>query len=76
MFGLARIRVEPFVQRGRGGHGVQQQDNAGQQRGDDRLAGWFEMARYEPHNIRKLAHIIPGASALMNLTNSPQTRGT
>ena len=62
MFGLARVRMHPFVQRRRGGHGVQQQDKTRQQRGDDRLAGWFELARYEPHNKRKLADVMVGAS--------------
>jgi hypothetical protein len=46
MFGFARVRVQPSVKLGRGGHCIQQQDHPGQQRGDDCLAGWSELARY------------------------------
>jgi len=59
--GFAGVRVDQFMQRRRGRHGVQQQDKTGQQRGDDRLAGWFGLARYEPHSIGKLAHLEPSA---------------
>jgi len=66
VFGFAGVRVEPFVQRRRGGQGIQQQDHAGQQRGDDRLAGWLAMARYESHNRNKLAYIMPGARGFLH----------
>ena len=50
MIGPACVRVESFVQRWRSREGIEEQDNPRQHRGEHRLAGWFEMAIYEPHN--------------------------
>ncbi len=58
---LAGVRMKPLMQQRRGGHGVQQQDKPGQQRGNDRPAGVLEMTRYEPHNKGKLADVMPDA---------------
>ncbi len=61
MVGLGGIRVEPFVQRWRGRHRVEQQHQAGQNQGKDRPALALTMARYESHNVRKLADVFPAA---------------
>jgi len=72
MFGFAGVRMKPFVQRRRSGHGVQQQDQTGQQRGDGRLAGWFAMARHESHNNGKLAYIMPDARGFLQGSAGPR----
>jgi hypothetical protein len=54
--------MKPFVQRRRRSHGVQQQHKTSQQRGDDRLAGPYELMGYEPHKKGKLADVMPNAS--------------
>ena len=74
MFSLARVCVKPLVERRRGGQDVQQEDKAGQHRGDDRLAGWFELTPYEPHNKCKLTDIMTGASDLLALEGRSPTR--
>ena len=74
MFSLARVCVKPLVERRRGGQDVQQEDKTGQHRGDDRLAGWFELARYEPHNECKLTDTMMGASDLLPLERWSPTR--
>ena len=74
MLGAAGVGVKPFVQRRRGGHRVEQQDNPGQQRGNDYLAVRLEMAFYEPHNTWKLADIMPGARGFQIPTSAaPRT---
>jgi hypothetical protein len=51
MLGVAGVRMKPFMECRRGGHGIEQQDNTHEQRGEDRLAASREMTRNEPHNI-------------------------
>ena len=53
VMGAGGIWVKPFVQRWRGRHGIQQQDDSRQQRGHERLAVSRHLARYELHNIGK-----------------------
>ena len=67
MLALAGVVMEQLVQRGAGRHGVQQQDNTHEHRGDDRLAASQGMVRYEPHSKSKLADVMPDARPNLGL---------
>jgi hypothetical protein len=68
--GLARVRMEPFVQRRGCGHGIEQQDQTSQQRGDNRPARLFEMPYYEPHKVVKVADVMPDARVSLFLSGA------
>jgi len=61
MVGLVSVLVKQFMQRGRGGHRVQQQHHADQQRREERSARPPGKALLVLHDGAKLASLVPSA---------------